>query len=336
MERHIAAYQDYMRGRLTREHIYDSLLWRSADPRAEVLHQLDARAPVPPGCPGDGGLGVPGGLGLPDSFLSIFHPNKAGHEAMAAYVLQNIVYKRAGILKVDDGLCAADKDEFKCWQKQGWTAYVDYARIEENYKDFCNNKVKQPNNTINWKASETYHAGTPDEHTFVLELSEGSSSYSKEQCLETFDRIINSCDGSDPNNPLNFEYGGSWVRGNYRYELNPKMNRKMTKTRTGTCRGWWSVFFTRYRIYGRGWASHDWGQKTLRQSMRDCGSAVTAWKFSYCPTGCGENNEYEWKAEFNLPVYGGVACMKNNWVPRRNKAEWVSEGSSDLGCIGAA
>ncbi|KXJ88348.1 SGNH hydrolase-type esterase domain-containing protein [Microdochium bolleyi] len=334
--RGLAAYQSHMRGRLSRKHLYDSLLWKSSNPRAEVLHQLDARAPVPPGCPGDNLPGVPLGLGLPDSFLSIFHPNKQGHEAMAAYALQNLMYKRAEILKVDDGLCAADKDEFKCWQKQGRTAYVDYARVNENYKDFCNNKVQQPDNKINWDKSVTYHEGTPDEHTFALQLSDGASKFDKDQCIESFDKIINSCDGGDSNNPLNFKFGGSWVRGGYSYQLNPKMSRKMVQKRSGTCRGWWSLFFTGYRIYGRGWASSDWGKDSLLKSMRDCGSAVTGWKFDYCPTGCGDNNDFEWKAEFNLPVYGGVACMKNNWVPRKNGAEWTSEGSSELGCKGAA
>ncbi|KAI6783373.1 Beta-galactosidase-like protein [Emericellopsis cladophorae] len=265
-----------------------------------------ARRPalIPPGCPGDNEPGLPLGLGLPDSFLSIFHPNKQGHEAMTAYSLQNLMYKRAEILKVNDGLCAADKDKFKCWQKQGRKAFVEYARVNENYKDFCNKKLKVPDNTINWKRSETYHKGTPDEHMFVLELSDGSSKFDKDQCLDSFDRNINSCDRNDSDNPLNFKYGGSWTRGNYNYQINPKMNRKMVQ-RPGTY--------------------------TLLKSMRDCGSAVTGWSFKYCPTGCGENNEYEWKAEYSLSVYGGVACMKNNWVPRQNDAEWTSEGTSKLG-----
>jgi hypothetical protein len=33
--------------------IYDSILWKSPSPEAEVLQKLDKRAPSPPGCPGD-------------------------------------------------------------------------------------------------------------------------------------------------------------------------------------------------------------------------------------------------------------------------------------------
>ncbi|KAH7035723.1 SGNH hydrolase-type esterase domain-containing protein [Microdochium trichocladiopsis] len=334
--RQFEEYRKQFRGRLSREYMYDTLLWKSANPAADVLHKLDARAPAPPGCPGDNLPSTPRGIGVPDSFLSIFHPNKAGHEAIAAYGLQNIAYMRAKVLGVDDGLCAAPKDEFTCWQKTGKKAYVEFARVNENYKDFCNNKVKQPDNTINWRAEHTYHQGTPDEHTFVLQLSGGSDEYDKEKCIETFDRIINSCDGGDRNNPKNFKFGGRWIRGNYDYQINPKKDRKMIQKRSGTCKGKWKFLFTSYRIHGRGWASSDWGQRTLLKSMRDCGSAVTGWKFEYCPTGCGDNNEYEWTAKFNLPVYGGAACMKNNWVPRQHDAEWTGEGSEKLGCPGAA
>lgn len=217
MRRRLEEYQEQIRGRLTRKHIYDSLLWKSANPRAEALHKLDPREPSAPGCPGDSLPGVPLGLGLPDSFLSIFHPNKQGHEAMAAYALQNLVYVRAQILGVDDGLCAQTRDDFTCWQKEGRKAFVDFARVDENYKDFCND-VKPTDNTINWKWEKKYHEGTPDEHTIVLQLQDGASSFDKDQCLETFDRIINSCDGNDDKNPLNFKYGGRWARGNYDYQ----------------------------------------------------------------------------------------------------------------------
>ncbi|KAF9876848.1 hypothetical protein CkaCkLH20_05694 [Colletotrichum karsti] len=324
MKRHLEDYQNQLRGRLTRKHIYDSLLWNSPNPGAEALHKLDARAPAAPGCPGDSLPGVPLGLGLPDSFLSIFHPNKQGHEAMAAYALQNLVLLRADILGIDDGLCSQTRDEFTCWQKEGKRAFVEFKLVDENYKDFCND-VKPPGNTINWKWEKTYYADTPDEHTISLELFDGASEFDKNLCLESLDRIINSCDGNDPKNPLNFKYGGRWVRGNYNYHINPKKDRTMITKRDGTCRGWWKFFFVSYRVYGRGWAGHDYGQKTLLKAMRDCGSAVTGWKFEYCNDGCGkDNSDFEWKAEFNLPVYGGAACMKNNWVPRRGGAEWYS------------
>jgi hypothetical protein len=136
---------------------------------------------------------------------------------MAAYALQNLVYLRAQILDVDDGTCAQTRDEFTCWQKEGRKAFVAWDRLNENYKDFCND-VKPPSNEVNWKWEKRYHEGTPDEHVFSLQLLDGASSFDKDKCLESFDRVINSCDGGDSNNPLNFKFGGRWVRGNYNYQ----------------------------------------------------------------------------------------------------------------------
>lgn len=215
--RQVEEYSRQLRGRLTREHLHESLLWKSANPAAEALHKLDARAPSPPGCPGDGSPGIPLGLGMPDSFLSIFHPNAKGHEAMAAYALQNLVYLRAKVLDVDDGMCSQTRDDFSCWQKEGRKAFVTWDRLDENYKDFCDD-VKPPADTVNWKWKKTYHEGTPDEHEFVLQLSNGASSFNKDKCLSSFDRIINSCDGNDPKNPLNLKFGGRWALGSYEYQ----------------------------------------------------------------------------------------------------------------------
>jgi lysophospholipase L1-like esterase len=46
--------------------LYDSILYKSANPRAAVRHMLNPRAPSPPGCPGDGGVDMTFGMGMPD------------------------------------------------------------------------------------------------------------------------------------------------------------------------------------------------------------------------------------------------------------------------------
>ncbi|KAK1982132.1 hypothetical protein LZ30DRAFT_781565 [Colletotrichum cereale] len=111
------------------------------------------------------------GLVLSDSSLSIFHSNKKGPRVVAAYALENLVYLRAQVLG-----------------KEGRKAFVDFARVDENYKAFCDG-VDPPDNNINWKWEKTFE---------------------KYQCLDSFDRIINSCDGGDDKNPLNFKFGRRW------------------------------------------------------------------------------------------------------------------------------
>jgi lysophospholipase L1-like esterase len=46
--------------------LYDSILYKSANPRADVRHKLNPRDPSPPGCPGDDGPDITFGLGMPD------------------------------------------------------------------------------------------------------------------------------------------------------------------------------------------------------------------------------------------------------------------------------
>lgn len=74
--------------------------------------------------------------------------------------------------------------------------------MNENFKDFCD-KVKTHANTVGWKSEVSYHEGTPDEHSFLLQLSSEASRFDKDECLQSFDRLINGCDGDDAKNPMN-------------------------------------------------------------------------------------------------------------------------------------
>jgi hypothetical protein len=55
------------RDRRIESNLYESILYKSPDPRAAVRHTLNPRDPSPPGCPGDGGFDITFGLGMPDS-----------------------------------------------------------------------------------------------------------------------------------------------------------------------------------------------------------------------------------------------------------------------------
>lgn len=307
--------------------IYDSLLWKSSYPPAEALHRLDRRAPAPPNCPGDGGPLSILGLGLPDSFGKFFHPNEIGHETITAFAIETMINTRAEVLGLDSPSCAID-DEFKCWQKDGRKGYANSARMNENYKDFCD-QVDPPENTVGWKSDKSYHPGTPDEHSFHLELSSEASTFDKDECLESFDRIINGCDGNDPENPMNWKFGGRYVRGEYTYEINVKRDNRPwppIKEPHGDCKGWWKVFYSDYKLHGAGWSTWDSGEDTLRPSIKGClGLGITAWKFEYYDEPDEDGNE--WGLSVNFPVFVRHRCFTNDKVAK------ASGGFTD-GCGG--
>ncbi|KAF2007439.1 SGNH hydrolase [Amniculicola lignicola CBS 123094] len=297
--------------------LYDSVLYKSANPRAAVIHKLDRRAPKPPGCPGDGGSDMTFGLGMPDHIGQNFHPNEAGHVTIASFALAELMDLRSIILGVNSPSCAI-KDEFTCFSGTGSKFYVSGNRTNELYEDFCKEvEDKRPKNTINWNYPKSYDEGTPEEFDFVVTTGNDVASFDKDQCVESFKKLINSCDTKD--NPMNWKGGGRYIRneGDYKYELNPRRNNRVwpwPKNPYGRCEGWYKVFFGQYTIEGTGFASFDYGQKSMRPNMDSCyGLGTTAWKFNYHDNP-GDHNGYEWKATFNTPIWVRARCFKNNKV----------------------
>lgn len=111
--------------------IYDSLLWKSSNPGAVVKHKLDKGAPAPPECPGDKDTDPTLGLGLPDSFGKLFHPNEAGHETIASFAIAKAIDLRAKVLGVGSETCELT-DVFKCWKKEGRKGYATAYKMNEN------------------------------------------------------------------------------------------------------------------------------------------------------------------------------------------------------------
>lgn len=336
-----AEWESHFKDSLERINIYDSLLYKSPNPRAAALHKLDPRAPSPPNCPGDGGFDPTLGLGLPDTFGMNFHPNEKGHETIAAFALANLAYAKAAQDGKGGDMCHVDNDEFVCWQKDGRKAFVSWDRLDINYKDFCDN-VKPPDNTVNWKWEKTYHEKTPEEVQFLIQLSDGASSFDAKLCKESFDRIINSCDGNDPNNPLNWKFGGKYVRGSYRYEINPKKDRKLFTRTDGSCQGWYKFLFSSYTIYGQGWAGWDYGQETLMPKAKSCiGGGLTAWEFEYYDKP-EDHDGWEWRAFFRTPIWVNARCFNNLKVQKgaggythKWKDSHSDEKYDDVGCTGS-
>lgn len=233
--------------------VYRSSLWNSANPGAEALHTLDARNPAAPGCPSDSSPYVQYlGWMLPDYFGRIFHPNEAGHNAMASFALSRVADLRAEALGLNPQVCAVT-DEFKCWQKEGRKGYANPDRLNENYKTFCNDVKGPGDGSVAWCNARSFHQGTPDEHEFLVETSDYASEYNQEECLESMERIINGCDGNDPENPRNWKFGGTWKRDEYRYTVSIKRDDRPwpAKEVDGTCHGWYHVGASTYNIYGK-------------------------------------------------------------------------------------
>lgn len=239
--------------------IYDSILWKSRNPHAAVLHKLDKRAPSPPGCPSDRDWKDPDvGMGRADTYGKLFHPNEVGHNTIASFAIAKAIDLRAEVLGVGGQTCEIT-NESKCWRKEGRrNSYASAERLNENYKDFCNS-VQRPSNTVGWKFEKTYHRGTPDEHTLSLQLGDRTSDWDKDNCLESMRSIINDCDSNDSDNPLKWKFGGRRKSGEYTYEVNiARRNRPWPLSKTyGRCKGNYKFAFSSYTLYGKSPLGHD-------------------------------------------------------------------------------
>lgn len=304
------------RHRKTLDDIYNSLLYRSANPRAEARHLLDRSNPSPPKCPGDTDDEIqPPSIGLPNSIAKNFHPNELGHYTIASWALQTLIDLRADVLGVDPPSCEP-VDKFTCWQDEGWRGYAAEPFLNDQIDDFCDG-VDSGDEVNGWHYSDTFGEGTPDEVEFEVKLSRdgvGRSEYEASECKDSMDRIINGCDGDDPDNPMDWKFGGEWQRGRFVYQVNPKRENRpwpVIQEPWGSCEGWYHGVWSSYVIKGQGWATNDWGQDTLEPSASDCiGGGLTLWRFKYFDEPDEDGNE--WQADFDTPIWVRSRCFKNN------------------------
>lgn len=97
---------------------YNTVLYKSPDPKAVALHRLDPLAPWAPHCPGDDETSILPSPGAPDHVGKIFHPNEAGHATMASFALAEIVDLRAIVLGLTPDTFKKT-DEWACWSDEG-------------------------------------------------------------------------------------------------------------------------------------------------------------------------------------------------------------------------
>jgi hypothetical protein len=293
------------------DQLYRSALFRSANPKAAAMLRLKKRDPEAPYCPGDDKWDYTMGLGLPNEIGANFHPNENGHRTIASYTLAEIMDLRSLVLEQEAPSCEV-KDQFKCWSADGSKAYAMADRLDANYNDFCDS-VDQPDHTVGWSFEKSYHEGTPEEHSFLFKLSDDSGDFDKDECVDSMKKLIHNC---DTNNAMNWKFGGQYVRGEATYEINIKRDNRPwppPEEAYGSCKGWYKFLFSSYTLYGAGFSTWDWGQKTLLDSMTGCyGHGTTAWKFEYFDEPDEDGNE--WKATFNTPIWVRSRCFKNNKV----------------------
>ncbi|KAH8812729.1 SGNH hydrolase-type esterase domain-containing protein [Xylogone sp. PMI_703] len=285
---------------------------------------MNKRDPVDPGCPKSS-------ISLPDSIGKIFHPNNLGHEVIAAYTLDAIADARASILG-QDPVCPII-DSMTCYSSQGSTAYASSEALNNNIDDFCEYVTDNaPTNEAGWSRSKNYYSGSLDEYTMAVSLSDHAAAFDEDACKAAISKIINGCDvPSGGSNPMNWKGGGKRVEGEFTYTVNIyRTNRPWPPPSEPSqqCEGWYKFLFQSYDIYGAGWATYDWGQKTLMKQVNPCcgSGSLTGWTFDYFDEP--DENGYEWHAFFHTAIGTRRRCFDNN------KVQCAAGGPCDSYCKG--
>jgi hypothetical protein len=247
-------------------------------------HNLTKRTIIVPFCGNDDILKNIVTFLFADKLGKIFHPNARGHEIMASFALDAVRQGRAKVLGIPGPDCPVN--ELTCARRTGSKGYATPYPLYSNTADFCRSVAKNaPSNKLNWEYSKTYNHRTPDENTFTIQLSNGAWSFDEDRCNRAVNRILDGCD-HDADNPLNWKSGGSLTEGSYKYTIKIVRNNRPwppPKKPTQICSSYYRIFFDEYNIYGTGWASWDWGEKTLKPNTSKCigWGGLTGWGFKY-------------------------------------------------------
>lgn len=174
---------------LSMGHFYDSPLYKSPNPDSVARAELDPRAPNTPTCPGDNDWK----LDIPDSLAKWFHHNVKGHAVLASFALKNVAIFRAKMLNLPgaDVCKLKPRDDMTCHGSDpSKKAFVTWFVMDDRVKEWCNDQIKPPANTINWERKHVFHPDTPDEFEVVFRLTNGTSAFNKAHCLESYARLV--------------------------------------------------------------------------------------------------------------------------------------------------
>jgi hypothetical protein len=160
--------------------------------------------------------------------------------------------------------------------------------------DFCRDAVQSGVTSL----SRRYKPGTMDEVLITVESENPAMSRSKDECVQHLvGSITDGCDGNDPmGNPINYKAGGE-LRFGDAYFIEPQMlvRQPARLGLNGGCSSTYKVVYTKFWVWGHGWASDDRGE-VLKSRLQH--HTVTAWNFDY---GLGDDGR-EWTATFHMPI----------------------------------
>jgi hypothetical protein len=177
---------------------------------------------------------------LTDNIGKIFHPNKLGHEIIASFAVDAVRQARASILNIPGPGCVTDR--LTCFADIDQGHYASAYAAYSSTADFCSS-VTVPDNTANWGYTKKYYEGTLDEIDFSVQLSNGASTFDRDQCNKAVNGILDGCDKSS-NNPMNWKQGGSWQIGSYKYTIQPRRENRLWPYLTVPKREWFPLPFS--------------------------------------------------------------------------------------------
>ncbi|KAM7219726.1 SGNH hydrolase-type esterase domain containing protein [Rhypophila decipiens] len=329
--------------------LYDSLLFNSPNPRAVAIKKLDPRAVSPPGCPGDGETSAPGevaealGIGLPDSFLSNFHPNEKGHEVIASTALKTLIHKRAAVINQPSKACPMKlESELRCSKKPNRGAkdkgHLSHRTAMDTMRKFCD-EMSFPSAQSEWKREKLHHKDYPEEAWLrVTAKSDTNQRISAAYCKESFDHLINRCDGNDPENPMNWKFGGKYIRGDVVFELEPTWPRPMVTRHEGECNSHYYFLSSTYDMVGSGWALNAKDVAAMAWSIGSC-SYTYQFEIKHCRHDeRSKCHGFDWKL-----FYEGWPLIKARCFDNLNPAKAAGGGYyhkykksyKEFGCAGS-
>ena len=209
--------------------------------------------------------------------------------------------------------------------------YVTQGTLAANIQDYCAASAAQPNGIAYGGLSfnKPYNANTPDYMTLTTAWPQGPRNFQifEDECIFYMNSIMNGCDvPGDVDNPMNWKHGGTIKDNNgvfYMIAPNTQNRPPAPPKPVGSCTTKYKGLYTRFEVYGGGWADSAFGSEPngLHTQIGGCGS-ITKWKFEYYASPAPDNTE--WHAWGNLPIL-------TSWCVGRAIA--TSGGFTD-GCYG--